>query len=82
MGKNTTVKKQCITCKQILPISKFRRYKNRSGSIGYRGYCRECEKAQERERFQKKEKTQSTIEKEMQPDVFRFIDMYRKVRGG
>ena len=78
MQLNTTVEKQCSVCKQILPISKFRSYKKQSGSIGYRGSCRECEMEQNRQRQQQK-KAQLTIEKD---DTFRFMEMYKKVKGG
>jgi len=77
MNKNTTVEKQCATCKQILPISKFRRYKHQFGDSGYRGSCRECERAQDQERRQKK--TQLGVEKN---DTFRFTDCYKKIKGG
>ena len=36
----------CFTCKRVLPLAKFRRYKNTSGFIGYRRSCRECEKTE------------------------------------
>jgi len=78
---NIEKKMECITCKQILPLPKFRRYKNRSGSISYRRYCRKCEREQSRERYQL-QIAQSNIEKKLQDDdTFRFMDMYRKVKG-
>jgi len=80
MQKNTIVEKQCNDCKQVLPISKFRKYKNQSGNFGYRGSCRECERAQERERSHQK-KAPLTIDNE-NADIFRFKDFYKKVKGG
>lgn len=70
MQKNT---RQCISCKQILPLSKFRKYKNVSG-FGYRRYCRECESKADKVRRQKKE-VQSV------DNPFRLTDFYRKVKG-
>jgi len=80
MEKNTLVEKQCSDCKQILPISKFRRSKNQPGSFVYRSSCRECEKAQSRERYQKK--TQLDVDNDEKPDIFRFMELYKKVKGG
>ena len=59
----TTTKMQCITCKQVLPLSKFRRYKKKSG-FGYRRYCRKCEAEASDLRYHHK-KNQSNIEKKM-----------------
>jgi len=78
---NIEKKMECTTCKQILPISKFRRYKNRSESIGHRGSCIECEREQNRKRHQQK-KTQSAIDNDEKPDIFRVRDCYKKVKGG
>ena len=79
MQKNTIFEKQCNDCKQILPISKFRRYENQSG-FGYRRSCRKCENAQERERSQQK-KAHLTLDNDEKPDTFRFRDFYKQVKG-
>ena len=81
MEKNTVVEKQCSVCKQILPISKFRGYKYQSGSIGYRGSCIECEREQNRKRHQQK-KAQLDVDNDEKPDLFRFMDQYKKIKGG
>jgi len=67
MEKNTTDEVQCITCKQFLPLSEFRSYKNQSGSIGYRRYCRECELKQGRERYHGKKRMQCNVCKQVLP---------------
>jgi len=81
MEKNTVVEKQCIDCKQILPITKFRRYKHQSGNIGYRGSCIKCEMEQNRKRHQQK-KAQLDVDNDEKPDLFRFMDLYKKVKRG
>ena len=81
MQKNTTVEKQCSTCRRILPISKFRTYKNQSESIRHRGSCRECEREQNRKRHQQ-QKTQLGVDNDEKSDAFRFMDFYKKVKGG
>ncbi len=81
MQKNTIVEKKCRVCKRILPISKFRRFENRSGTFGYRNSCRKCERAQERERYQQ-QKAQLIIDNYEKNDTFRFRDFYKKVKGG
>lgn len=63
---------KCNVCKQVLPLSEFRSYKNRSGDIRYRAYCRDCERKKGRERYER-EKTQM-------PDNYRFIDFYKKTK--
>lgn len=78
---NTPVEKQCGVCKQVLPIVKFRRYENRSGTFGYRGSCRECEKAQGRESY-RREKVQSNVNNIEKEDNYRFLDFYKKIKGG
>ena len=80
MQKNTIVEKQCDICKRVLPISKFRRYENQSGNIGYRHSCRECEREQNRKRYQQN-KSQLTVDNEKN-DTFRFRDFYKKVKSG
>ena len=81
MQKNITVEKQCSDCKQILPISKFRECKHRSGSSGYRRSCRECENARSQERYHQ-QKAQLTIDNDEKPNIFRFMDQYKKIKGG
>jgi len=76
MQKNTM---QCVSCKQVLLLSKFRRYKSRPGSISHRHNCKSCECEKSRERYQ--QKTQSKIDNDEKPDPFRFMDFYRKVKG-
>ena len=89
MQKNTTVEKQCDNCNLVLPISKFRSYKNRSESIGYRNSCIECEREQSRKRHQQKkaqldvdnnEKAQLDVDNDEKPDLFRFMDQFKKVK--
>ena len=66
MQKNTTVEKQCSTCRRVLPLSKFRRYKHQSGDSGYRGCCRECESKAEALRYHQK-KMECTTCKQILP---------------
>lgn len=70
--KNNSKVMQCAVCKQILSRSNFRKYKNRSGSIGYRRSCRECERKVEYIRCQKQK---------VQKDEFRFLNFYRRIKG-
>jgi len=81
MQLNTTVEKQCSVCKQILPIIKFRSYKNKSGGIGHRGSCIKCEREQNRQRHQRT-KMQLGVDNDEKPDVFRFMDCYKKIKRG
>ena len=78
---NNLVEKQCSVCRQVLPITKFRRYKNRSGSFGYRGSCRECEKARERKRY-RREKVHLGVDTEEKEDNYRFLNFYKRVKSG
>jgi len=74
-----TTKVQCITCKRILPLSKFRRYKTTGGLFSYRRYCRECEAAASIRRYHQKQKEKE--EEEQKDNPFGFTDLYRKVKG-
>ena len=80
MQSVTKVEKQCGVCKQILPLSEFRRYRHQSGDSGYRGSCRKCEREQSRKRHQQ-QKTQIGVDNDEKPDIFRFMDCYKKIKG-
>lgn len=76
---NIEKKMQCITCKQVLPSSKFRQYKTTGGHFSYRRYCRKCEAAAAIRRYhQKKEEKEEEAQKDY---PFKLMDLYRKVKG-
>ncbi len=79
MQKNTITEKKCSVCKRVLPIIKFRRYEHQSG-VGYRGSCRQCERARERER-RHQNKAQITNDNNVE-DNYRFLDFYKKIKSG